>query len=619
MAPIVERLQVEEGFLDGLDLRLSPGLNVIIGPRGVGKTSIIELTRFCLGVKGVTEEFDERSREHALSVLGPGRVSVTVVDGEREILVSRSANDDAPRSSSRYRPPLVLSQSEIERVGLEARGRLRIIDGFADEAPQERREEKGLEAGIRSYTLQVRQLAQDLDATNEQIALLASVPEELKAAIQAQQSVLRTFKQSEKQQARLKTLGADLAVGSVRVNQLDQAIGDIDGWRKDIRLLLRKPPRLSDWPAAAGSEDLLASARTSLRRVSQIFEEGLGEIDRAIKQIEDLRATSQAGTLKLEEEARKLRRELEQLKTGAGAATQKVGALQEKALQLEALQSRTKELTTRIQEARAQRGEVLTELQRVRDERYQFRSNVARTLTKELGPSIEITVEQGGDAPGYVGTIQAAIRGSGLHYNTLAPQLAQAMSPRELAEAVESGDRATIARLTGISEDRAAKAIAAIARVGTEDILTAQINDRVTMSLLVGQEYRPTTELSMGQRCTVVLSTLLGYQGRGLVIDQPEDHLDNAFIVDTLIEAVRRRKAQTQMLFTTHNANIPVLGDADMVVLLGSDGQRGFVRHSGPLNDPAIVRAITTVMEGGQEAFERRAKFYRDWLKPGDR
>ena len=64
------------------------------------------------------------------------------------------------------------------------------------------------------------------------------------------------------------------------------------------------------------------------------------------------------------------------------------------------------------------------------------------------------------------------------------------------------------------------------------------------------------------------------------------------------------------MIFSTHNANIPVLGNADRVILLGSDGKRGFVRHAGALDDQESVSAITTVMEGGIEAFDRRAKFY---------
>jgi AAA15 family ATPase/GTPase len=67
-----KRVQVEEGFLDGLDLHLDRGLNVVIGERGTGKTSLIELIRFCLDVPGYTPESSERSRDHAISVLGSG-------------------------------------------------------------------------------------------------------------------------------------------------------------------------------------------------------------------------------------------------------------------------------------------------------------------------------------------------------------------------------------------------------------------------------------------------------------------------------------------------------------------------------------------------------------------
>jgi hypothetical protein len=95
-----------------------------------------------------------------------------------------------------------------------------------------------------------------------------------------------------------------------------------------------------------------------------------------------------------------------------------------------------------------------------------------------------------------------------------------------------------------------------------------------------------------------------------VILDQPEDHLDGAFIVNTLIEAIMGRDPTSQLITSTHNPNIPVLGDATQVTLLGSDGHRGFQLHSGPLADPHIVEAITSVMEGGKEAFERRARFY---------
>ena len=115
----------------------------------------------------------------------------------------------------------------------------------------------------------------------------------------------------------------------------------------------------------------------------------------------------------------------------------------------------------------------------------------------------------------------------------------------------------------------------------------------------------------MGQRCTVVLPLLLAESRDAVLLDQPEDHLDNAFIVDTLVEAVRERARTGQVIVATHNANIPVLGDAQQVVVMASDGRHGFVTTLAPLEDDAAVEAITTLMEGGREAFARRAEFYR--------
>jgi ABC-type bacteriocin/lantibiotic exporter with double-glycine peptidase domain len=117
--------------------------------------------------------------------------------------------------------------------------------------------------------------------------------------------------------------------------------------------------------------------------------------------------------------------------------------------------------------------------------------------------------------------------------------------------------------------------------------------------------------LSTGQRCSLVLPLLLSEQQRTLILDQPEDHLDNAYLVDNTVMKLRSRSRHAQTIVVTHNANIPVLGNADQVVALQSDGRRGYVFEVGPLNSPRIVDAITSLMEGGSEAFSLRASFYQ--------
>jgi len=97
---------VEDGFLDGLDLSFRPGLNTLIGARGTGKTSIIELIRFCFGIPGYTAESTRKSKEHALSILGNGQVTLTVNDGVRSLSMSRAA-DGVSKSQARLQAPIV--------------------------------------------------------------------------------------------------------------------------------------------------------------------------------------------------------------------------------------------------------------------------------------------------------------------------------------------------------------------------------------------------------------------------------------------------------------------------------------------------------------------------------
>jgi ABC-type sulfate/molybdate transport systems ATPase subunit len=93
-----------------------------------------------------------------------------------------------------------------------------------------------------------------------------------------------------------------------------------------------------------------------------------------------------------------------------------------------------------------------------------------------------------------------------------------------------------------------------------------------------------------------------------LLIDQPEDNLDNAFIYETVVKSVRGVRGKRQLIFVTHNPNIPVLGDAQRVVVLQSNGRMGSVKAVGTVDE--VKDEIETVLEGGREAFRRRKERY---------
>jgi len=124
-------------------------------------------------------------------------------------------------------------------------------------------------------------------------------------------------------------------------------------------------------------------------------------------------------------------------------------------------------------------------------------------------------------------------------------------------------------------------------------------------------DYRPLEELSGGRRVNILLSLLLeAADERPLVIDQPEDELDNRFLLETLLPTLGRLKGRRQVILATHNANIVVNGDADQVVQLEAGAERGFVAASGAIEDAAVRDAIVRTVDGGDQAFRlRRLKY----------
>ncbi len=119
-------------------------------------------------------------------------------------------------------------------------------------------------------------------------------------------------------------------------------------------------------------------------------------------------------------------------------------------------------------------------------------------------------------------------------------------------------------------------------------------------------------ELSKGQRATALLLLLLGASTAPLVIDQPEDDLDNRFIFDGVVKHLRKLKGARQIIASTHNANVPVLGDAELIVALEGDGQHGKPTPDGigSLDDAPIRALAERILEGGPEAFNARHHLY---------
>lgn len=126
-------------------------------------------------------------------------------------------------------------------------------------------------------------------------------------------------------------------------------------------------------------------------------------------------------------------------------------------------------------------------------------------------------------------------------------------------------------------------------------------------------EYIPFSAASAGQQATALLRVLLSQDGPPLIIDQPEEDLDNQ-TVDDIVKDIWQAKKRRQLIFSSHNANIVVNGDADLVVCCdyrrSSDQSGGTIKVQGAIDIPEVRDEITSVMEGGERAFRLRKEKY---------
>lgn len=119
------------------------------------------------------------------------------------------------------------------------------------------------------------------------------------------------------------------------------------------------------------------------------------------------------------------------------------------------------------------------------------------------------------------------------------------------------------------------------------------------------------SKLSLGQQQSILLAILIQSKNNiPLLIDQPEDHLDSEFIYKTIVKNLKKIKETRQVIIVTHNANIAVLGDAELIIPLRSTNDKTSIVNRGSIDRESIRKDCCAILEGGERAFSHRQKIY---------
>lgn len=169
-----------------------------------------------------------------------------------------------------------------------------------------------------------------------------------------------------------------------------------------------------------------------------------------------------------------------------------------------------------------------------------------------------------------------------------------------------------------ITNNQAARLYARLSDQTVEVMLSAVPRDSIVLTYVSEGQRIAFGRASPGQQASALLELLLRQEAGTLIVDQPEDDLDNRVIM-RIVERLRSSKSARQIIFSTHNANLVVNGDADkvvtMVATVAEDRLPAGTTHvrvevDGAIETPAIRQAVTRIMEGGLEAFDLRARKY---------
>jgi chromosome segregation protein len=613
------------GFLADLELSFDAHLNALIGGRGTGKSAVLETVRYGLNMAPYC---DEQRRQylvnHALGAGGEVRLQIercteSGVSKRYEIVrvlgsapqvfdLDTGVQVDIPPQDA-FGPnqaPIILLQREIDLISKDVGYRRDLLDRLIGD--DVRRAEEQVVAARRQLSLNSTELRRH------------RLEQARRPEIAARSKFLEHELQVYEDNGVLDKLADHRHLDSVsrHLGEAEEATTSAEPWSKSLtdtqenldELILRFTTTDDELTQEAcgilkSVVDAIAIARAQLADAAGLARERLTT----------LRAAHERRTKELMHTLNEVKQLLHAENFDPDATLRFTAELDQCRTALAALDRKKPAIDQLLQERRG----ILDDLSKARDRESKVRQDAAELINNRLSQRLEVVVEPFGDREQFTEELRNLIGGSGAQgaaINAIASS--EGVDGATVAGAVEAGPEVVASRFA-VTSAQAAKIHTWLTdpefdRLAELEALAPR--DKVSVRLRVGQDSRDLDQLSAGQRATAILLLIFSVDGRTMLLDQPEDDLDNRFIYEDVVSMIRQQKALTpdgrdrQIITATHNPNIPMLGDAEFVAVLDAtnDGMR--VSSNGSIDALEIRTHIRQVLEGGEEAFLRRYHKY---------
>ena len=611
----------EGGFLRDTAVHFNENLNVLVGGRGTGKSTIIESMRYALGLDPLGEEARKAHEGLIKNVLQSGtKVSLRVRSHkptescytiERSVpnppVVKDKKGEVLNLTPQDVMPGVELfGQHEISELAKNPKKRTLLLERFIERDPTLSGRKSKVRLDLERSRSQIVDVRREMTRLEERLSELPGLEEMQERFQQAGlEERLKEKSQLVREERLFLTLGERIDHYRTIHNEL------AEGLPVDTAFVSSKA--LEGLPNAkilAEIEGLLGTLSARLKTLSDQFGKALAEVDRAIAHKKS-RWTERK--TKIEETYEKLLRELQKSKIDGAEFIQ----LRQQIEELRPLNDRMGSLKRDLELHEAQRRNLLAEWEDLKAAEYRQVESAAKRVSRNLSNRVQARVAMAGDRD----PLEKLLREVGGNLAAALERLRglDQMSLPEFAKMCREGKDSLIAHYnlpSGAAERIARADLGFFMRIEELELPPTTEIELNTAPDGEPANWQTLQELSTGQMATAVLLLLLLESEAPLIVDQPEDDLDNRFITEGVVPIMRQEKRRRQFIFSTHNANIPVLGDAELILGLAATGvaMEGQARvaqeHMASIDSEPVRELVEEILEGGKAAFEMRRSKY---------
>lgn len=575
----------EGGKLRETRFRLSPDFTCIIGGSMTGKSAFLDGLRIHAGAPLPD---DDAIRRHV-----EARGKLVFGAGSPDIAVECPSADSAVSFGEKW-PAQFFSQNELQRLSQDGAA---VEEILARLLPSETAQIEDRARTLRNFDERLVETARSLDRLDDQLEEAEQARDRARSARRALDAISGTGVESLHRAGRERRLWIELRQSAEEIRRSIRDAAEAAG-------VFKTPPAGESLAAVMKEAD--ANELTARGRWVRIVN-GLGEAER---EAQDWIAIAAAAVEALTDGEAELRAEVEKSLAERGFDAAKLEEIQDLNRRSSLLPSHEANFE-QIRKRRTENEGLFVRLRQERralvEEQREAFQRVIWGIEREFRGRIRVRRLDDRDRRP-LDRFFEELRQKGIMrwWNGLPQE--EKPSPDALIDNLQ----ARSLRKIGMSETVEEKFHECVTRSLKRKLAALRCPDRYELELRMPDgAYRRLDRLSGGQRVSVLLSLLLETGGdQPLVIDQPEDELDKRFLLDAVLPALKRLKGRRQVIVATHDANIVVNGDADMVLELEATAHRGWVASNGAIEEPAVREAVIRAVDGGEEAFRLRRRKY---------